>query len=60
MGYLANLYMYHEMGYSSPGYSEVGIIPINLGHLSISVKDTPKNVDLYHQILGFHIRQIEF
>ncbi|MGE7601621.1 VOC family protein [Peribacillus sp. NPDC097675] len=48
------IFLYHEMEYSSPGYSEVGIIPNKLGHLSISVKDAPKNVDFYHQILGFH------
>ena len=26
---------------------------IKLGHLSISVKDAPQNVDFYHRILGF-------
>ena len=49
-----HIYLYHEMEYSSPGYSDIGIIPIKLGHLSISVKDAAQTVDFYHRILGFH------
>ena len=49
-----HIYLYHEMDYSSPGYSDIGIIPNKLGHLSISVKDAAQTVDFYHRILGFH------
>lgn len=49
-----SIYLYHNMAFTSPGYSNVGIIPNKLGHIALAVKDVAKNVDFYHLLLGFY------
>jgi len=48
-----NIYLYHNMAFTSPGYSKVGIIPNKLGHIALAVKDVAKNVDFIIVYLAF-------
>lgn len=48
-----SIYLYHNMAFTSHGYSNVGIIPNKLEHIALAVKDIAQNDDFYHRILHF-------